>query len=292
MKYASYRSTVVAAQTLADAPFYAKNGSLDVRLASSEEEIHATQALRFKIFYEEMGAVPETRVLKEKRDFDDYDYICDHLLVIDHDRPGGPEVIGTYRLLRQLVAQTHKGFYSAGEYDLSPLMTQTFQQQIGEGRQLLELGRSCVHKDYRTTQTINLLWRGIASYLHQHHIGYMFGCASFPGTNPEDHALPLSYLYHEHLVPDDLYVKAVPDRFMKMNFLDKDSYDRRTALRALPPLIKGYLRLGCFVGDGVVIDAQFNTSDVFILLPVERITKRYSHRYSIEQTANDTPLKA
>jgi len=292
MKYASYRSTVVAAQTLADAPFYAKNGSLDVRLASSEEEIHAAQALRFKIFYEEMGAVPEARVLKEKRDFDDYDYICDHLLVIDHDRPGGPEVIGTYRLLRQVVAQTHKGFYSASEYDLSPLMTQTFQQQIGEGRQLLELGRSCVHKDYRTTQTINLLWRGIASYLHQHHIGYMFGCASFPGTNPEDHALPLSYLYHEHLVPDDLYVKAVPDRFMKMNFLEKEGYDKRMALRALPPLIKGYLRLGCFVGDGVVIDTQFNTSDVFILLPVERITKRYSHRYSIEQTANDTPSEA
>ena len=166
-------------------------------------------------------------------------------------------------------------------------MTQTFQQQIGEGRQLLELGRSCVHENYRTTQTINLLWRGIASYLHQHHIGYMFGCASFAGTDPQAHAVPLSYLYHEHLVPDDLYVKAVPSRYERMNFMDKDSYDSRSALRALPPLIKGYLRLGCFVGDGVVIDAQFNTSDVFILLPVERITKRYSHRYSIEKTAND-----
>lgn len=288
MKYASYRSTVVAAQTLANAPFYAKNGSLDVRLASSEEEIIAAQVLRYKIFYEEMGAIPDTRMLREKRDFDDYDFICDHLLVIDHDKPGGPEVVGTYRLLRQLVAQTHKGFYSASEYDLSPLLSATFQQKIGEGRQLLELGRSCVHKDYRTTQTINLLWRGIASYLQQHHIGYMFGCGSFPGTDPTRHAVALSYLYHEHLVPDDLYVRALPQRFEEMHQLPKDGFDNREALRVLPPLIKGYLRLGCFIGDGAVIDAQFNTTDVFILLPVERITKRYSERYSVEKLANDT----
>ncbi|MFZ5609427.1 MAG: GNAT family N-acetyltransferase [Pseudomonadota bacterium] len=287
MKYASYRSTVVAAQTLANAPFYAKNGSLDVRLASSEEEILAAQALRYSIFYEEMDAIPDARMARARRDVDDYDMICDHLLVIDHDKPGGPRVVGTYRLLRQLVAQAYRGFYSASEYDLTPLLSATFQQRIGAGRQLLELGRSCVHKDYRTAQTINLLWRGIASYLAQHHIGYMFGCASFAGTDPRRHGVPLSYLYHEHLVPDDLYVRALPARHEAMNQLPRDAYDVREALRALPPLIKGYLRLGCFVGDGAVVDAQFNTTDVFILLPVERITRRYSDRYSIERLAND-----
>jgi len=288
MRYSQFRSTVVAAQTLANAPFYAKKGSLDVRVASSEEEIAAAQALRYKIFYGEMNAVPDTRALRERRDIDDYDAICDHLLVIDHDPLGGPQVVGTYRLLRQVVAQQHRGFYSSSEYDLTPLFSTTFQQRIGEGRQLLELGRSCVAREYRTTATINLLWRGIASYLHQHHIGYMFGCASLHGTDPAAHAVPLSYLYHEHLVPEDLYVRALPDRHEDMNRLPADSFDNREALRALPPLIKGYLRLGCFVGDGAVVDAQFNTTDVFILLPVERITRRYSSHFELERLANDT----
>ena len=287
MRYSSFRSTVVAAQTLANAPFYARNGSLDVRLASSEEEIAAAQALRYRIFYEEMAAKPDARMRRDRRDIDDYDAICDHLLVIDHDRAGGPQVVGTYRLLRQIVAQQHRGFYSAGEYDLSPLLTHTFQQKIGAGRQLLELGRSCVDPDYRNIATINLLWRGIASYLAQHHIGYMFGCASFAGTDPAAHAEALSYLYHEHLVPEDLYVRALPDRFEAMNRLVPDAFEAKDALRGLPPLIKGYLRLGCFVGDGAVIDDQFNTTDVFILLPVERITRRYSERYDTARLAND-----
>ncbi|MEM7568598.1 MAG: GNAT family N-acyltransferase [Pseudomonadota bacterium] len=281
-------STLVAADMVADAPVYARSGFLDVRVATSQAEIKAAQALRYKIFYGEMGAVPDRRSRRERRDIDSYDAICDHLLVIDHSDPTRPEVVGTYRLLRQVTAQQHSGFYSAGEYDLTPILSATFQKRIGEGKQLLELGRSCVSKEHRTAATITLLWQGIASYLHQHSIGYMFGCASFAGTTPSDHAMALSYLYHNHLVPDDLGVSALPERFVDMNMLAPDTFDRKLALRALPPLIKGYLRLGCFVGNGAVVDPQFNTTDVFILLPVERITRRYSAKL-FTTSADDAP---
>ncbi|MEX6724572.1 GNAT family N-acetyltransferase [Parapedomonas caeni] len=285
MPYQTIGSTAVAAATLAAAPYIHKAGQLDVRLATSEEEIAAAQALRYQIFYEEMGATPTLPVRAARRDIDDYDSICDHLLVIDHGLDGKPHVVGTYRLLRQVVAQQHRGFYSSAEYDLSPLLGMTFQNRIGEGRQLLELGRSCVAAAYRNNTTINLLWRGIASYLHTNRIGYMFGCASLHGTDPAEHALPLSYLHHHHLVPEDLRVRALPNHYVPMDRLAPGSYDPKDGLRALPPLIKGYLRLGCLIGDGAFVDHQFNTVDVFILLPVERITRRYSERYEVG--AND-----
>lgn len=285
MTYRAFGSTAVAAATLAASPYIHRAGQLDVRLATSEEEIAAAQALRYQIFYEEMGAQPTPAMQATGRDIDDYDSICDHLLVIDHGVDGKPHVVGTYRLLRQVVAMQHRGFYSSGEYDLSPLLGRTFQNRIGEGRQLLELGRSCVAAAYRNNTTINLLWRGIASYLHTNSIGYMFGCASFHGTDPQEHALALSYLYHNHLVPPDLHVRALPDHYVSMDRMPLGSYDPKEALRGLPPLIKGYLRLGCLIGDGAFVDHQFNTVDVFILLPVERITRRYSDRYVV--SAND-----
>lgn len=264
---------------LADAQIYARAGTLDVRVATSQAEITAAQALRYKIFYGEMGAVPDHASKQARRDIDAYDAICDHLLVIDHSVPDAPEVVGTYRLLRQITAQQHSGFYSQSEYDLTPILSTPFQSQIGQGKQLLELGRSCVDVSHRSAATITLLWQGIASYLHQHSIGYMFGCASFAGTDPSAHATALSYLYHTHLVPPDLCVSALPDRFVDMNMMPADALDKKLGLRGLPPLIKGYLRLGCYVGNGAVVDPQFNTTDVFILLPVERITKRYSTKF-------------
>jgi putative hemolysin len=205
--------------------------------------------------------------------------------VIDHGVEGKPRVVGTYRLLRELVARQNRGFYSSSEYDLSPLLTKTFQRRIGEGRQLLELGRSCVHRDYRNLATINLLWRGIASYLTTHNIGFMFGCASLHGTDPAEHAVALSYLYHEHLADESIRVRTLPEHYVPMDLVPRGSYDVKDAIRSLPPLVKGYLRLGCVIGDGGFIDAQFNTVDVVILLPVEQITARYTDRYRI--SAND-----
>lgn len=273
-------STAVAAKLLADAPYIHRSGQLDVRLATSEEEIAAAQALRYQIFYDEMGATPTERMVAARRDIDDYDPVCDHLLVIDHGGDGRPHVVGTYRLLRQVVAQMNRGFYSAGEYDLSPLIAQSVH-----GGQLLELGRSCVAPAYRNNTTITLLWRGIASYLQTHAIGHMFGCASLHGTNPDAHAAELSYLYHFHLAPPELRARSLPEHYVGMDRLPAANIDTRLASKALPPLIKGYLRVGAMIGDGAFVDHQFNTVDVFVVMPVERITRRYAGRF--ELGAND-----
>ncbi|MFC3052036.1 GNAT family N-acetyltransferase [Kordiimonas pumila] len=286
-RYALIRPRVAAAQAMAGAPSYVRQGNLEVRLARSFKEIKAAQKLRYKIFYKEMQAKPDWMSKVSKRDVDPYDAFCDHLLVIDHNKPQKKQVVGTYRLLRQEVAERHEGFYSSQEYDLTALLTKNFREQMGEGRQLLELGRSCVHKDYRATSTINMLWKGIAEYLKEHNIAYMFGCASFEGTDPAAFKEALAYLYHNHLVADDFHVKAHKGQYVPMNTMPSADVDARVARKMLPPLIKGYLRIGCFIGDGAVVDKQFGTTDVFIMLPVEKIAKRYSKHYDLPEEAND-----
>lgn len=247
--------------------------NLSVRLARSEADIAAAQTLRWDVFYGDMGATADERLSVPGLDRDPYDAICDHLLV--EDRAGGePIVVGTYRLLRQSVATRHRGFYTAGEFDLDGFLTSA--DAHGE---LLELGRSCVAPAYRDAGTIQLLWRGIAHYLMTHGISRMFGCASFAGTDPQAHAAPLSYLCHHHLAPNPLRISALADRRVEMAMLPVGSYDPRQAMRLLPPLIKGYLRVGAMVGDGAVIDRQFNTVDVFMVMPVEAIAQRYMSRF-------------
>ena len=280
MGFSMRRATAVPADWLAATPYIHRSGQLDVRLATSEEEIAAAQALRYEIFYDEMGAAPARHMLASKRDIDDYDAVCDHLLVIDHGQDGRPHVVGTYRLLRQVVAQMNRGFYSAGEYDLAPLI-----ETSKTSGQLLELGRSCVAPDYRNNTTITLLWRGIASYLQTHSIGHMFGCASLHGSDPAVHAAELSYLYQQHLAPPGLRARALPEHYVPMDVLTADRFDARAASKALPPLVKGYLRVGAKIGDGAFCDHQFNTTDVFVVMPVERITARYAGRFAVG--AND-----
>ena len=229
MSFAVKQATAVAAHVLANAPHIHRSGQLDVRLATSEAEIAAAQALRYQIFYDEMGAAPSPAMIASRRDIDSYDAICDHLLVIDHGMPGdGPHVVGTYRLLRQVVAQMNHGFYSAGEYDLSPLIAQS-----AEGGQLLELGRSCVAPAYRNNTTITLLWRGIASYLQTHAIGHMFGCASLHGADPKVHAAELSYLYHHHLAPPALRARALAEHYVPMDRMPPLAYDHDHQCRQL-----------------------------------------------------------
>lgn len=242
---------------------------LTVRLAETSADIEAAQRLRWDTFYEELGA----EVAGDMRygiDTDRFDHLCEHLLVED-----AGNVVGTYRLLRQSVAERHGGFYSAQEYSLGEIEARSRRC----GRELLELGRSCVAPAYRDAATIQMLWRGIAHYLARHSIGGMFGCASFPGTDPAAHAQALTYLFHHHLAQADLRAVALPDRRVEMAMLPPGSYDPRQAMRMLPPLIKGYLRVGACVGDGAVIDRQFNTVDVFLFMPVEAITTRYFERF-------------
>jgi putative hemolysin len=263
--------TETASLSPTSAPVDVRSGHLQVRLAESDADIEAAQALRYRVFYEEMGARSTAETAALRRDVDSFDRVADHLLVIDHARDGVGAVVGTYRLIRRSAAARHGGFYSAAEYDISRIAN--FDGEI------LELGRSCVDVSARNRPTMQLLWRGIAAYVAHHEIGVMFGCASLPGVDLEPLALPLSYLYYHHLAPPELRTRALPALHVDMARLAPDAIDPAKALAELPPLIKGYLRLGGFVGDGAVIDRQFNTTDVCIIVKTDLVTDKYSRHY-------------
>ncbi len=257
---------------------FGAGGPLEVRITRDPADIAAAQVLRYQVFYREMAAQPSAAMAAAGRDFDDYDAVCDHVLVLDRRRPAEDAVVATYRLMCRDMAERHHGFYSAGEYDLSVLF-----EGMARSAGLLEVGRSCVHPDYRRSLTIQRLWRGIAGYVLEHDIGYMFGCASLPGTDPAALALPLSYLYHRHLAPPELRVRALPERYVDMNLLPPEVLSSSDVAETLPPLIKGYLRLGAFAGDGAVVDTQFGTTDVFMLLPLERVADRYYNHFDRDE---------
>ena len=257
------------------AKIYGRFGSLEVRLARKKSEIRRAQRLRYKVFYEEMSAIPSALAMLSRRDEDEFDPILDHLLVMDRGdanegrrwRPS--KVVGTYRMLRQEVADRNDGFYTQGEYDIAPLI------RAKPGCKFMELGRSCVLKPYRNKRTLELLWQGVWSYVREHNADVMIGCASFEGTDPAAHAEALSFLYHTALAPEDWRVRAHEHLRVDMNMMPREALNTRAALKALPPLIKGYLRVGAFVGDGAVVDHQFGTTDVFVIMPVKAINTRY-----------------
>jgi putative hemolysin len=258
-------------------------GSLEARLASSAAEVRQAQKLRFQVFYGEMAAKPDPAMALTRRDMDAFDSVCDHLLVIDHDvkvrtlsGQMRPAVVGTYRLLRQDMARRHGGFYTAAEFEIGPLVARHRDLSF------LELGRSCVLKPYRNKRTVELLWQGIWAYVRHHRVDVMIGCASLEGTDPARLALPLSFLHHHASAPVDWHAQPVSGRRVDMNLIPKDAIDTRRALADLPPLIKGYLRLGAHIGDGAVVDHQFGTTDVLIVLPVAAIHPRYIDHFSGE----------
>jgi len=257
---------------------FARRGDLEVRLATTSHEVRASQALRYRVFYREMSARAGARARMTRRDHDHFDRLCDHMLVVDHaaKKRGVPllrgstgRVVATYRLLRQDVAESHDGFYTQDEYDLASLIARH------RDRYFLELGRSCVLKPYRNKPTIELLWHGVWGFIREHRFDAMVGCASLEGTNPDELALPLSFLYHHALAPADWMVHAHPHRHVEMNRIAKEDIDVKRAMKSLPPLIKGYLRLGAVVGDGAVVDHQFGTTDVVVIMPMELINTRY-----------------
>lgn len=252
-------------------------GNLEVRLARSEAEIIASQGLRYRVFYEEMQARPSPEMARERRDSDGFDPHCDHLLVVDLSAGSDPAdyVVGTYRLIRRPAAARQGGFYTASEFDISRI-----EALPGE---ILELGRSCVAPAHRNRPTMQLMWLGISAYVFHYDIAMMFGCASLAGTDVGAMAMPLSYLHHYHLAPESFRACALPARYVDMNLMPKDAINPRHALGELPPLIKGYLRLGGFVGDGAVVDEQFNTIDVCIEVKTDLVTEKYVRHYQRER---------
>ncbi|MGQ0674297.1 MAG: GNAT family N-acetyltransferase [Hyphomicrobium sp.] len=262
---------------------YGRIGTLEVKMARRRSEIAQAQRLRYQVFYEEMSATPGIVARMRRRDQDGYDALCDHLLVVDRAtvRTDGAwtsgrraAVVGTYRVLRQEQAERGVGFYTQGEYDIAPLIRGKSPRY-----RFMELGRSCVLKPYRNKRTVELLWHGLWTYVREHKVDVMIGCASFEGTDPGAHAMALSFLHHHASATADWQCRAHPHLHHRMDLLPKSAVDMKAALKAMPPLIKGYLRLGAMIGDGAVIDRQFGTTDVLIILPVEKIDPRYFEHF-------------
>ncbi len=254
-------------------------GTMEVRLAKGADEILTAQELRYRVFHEELGARAAAAGAQDRLDADRYDDICDHLLVIDTTQERAQDrIVGTYRLMRQEIAQQAGGFYSSDEFELESLVARHPDLRF------LELGRSCVLPEYRSKRTIELLWQGIWAYVNHYGIGVMSGCASFHGTVPAAHAEALSFLAHNCKAEGEWRVKAVGSRWHPMDLMPAEAVNARAALAAMPPLIKGYLRLGARIGDGCVVDRDFGTTDVFVVLPVDAISARYINYYGPEAT--------
>ncbi|WP_077962589.1 GNAT family N-acetyltransferase [Ensifer adhaerens] len=252
--------------------------NLETRLARTASEIDAAQAVRYKVFVEEMKAQVGPEAERRKRDVDSWDAICDHLLVLDTAIEGDSEdqIVGTYRLLRQDVAERSGGFYSSSEFAIDALLARH------PTKRFMELGRSCVLPEYRTKRTVELLWQGNWAYALKYGMDAMFGCGSFPGVVPAEHALALSFLHHNIRARDDWAVSARPELHRTMDLMPAEAINAKKALAALPPLIKGYMRLGAMVGDGAVVDHAFRTTDVLIVLPISNISGRYLNYYGAD----------
>jgi len=249
-----------------------RSGNLGVRLAVGAAEVDAVQALRYRVFYEEMGARADAATAATRRDRDEFDAVADHLVVVDHDLgEGAASIIGTYRLIRRHAAARLGRWYSAAEYDISRILA--FEGEI------LECGRSCVDAAYRTRGSMQLLWGGIAAYIFKHEVAILFGCASLPGTDLDALADQLAYLAANHMAPEAIRPRALPERYVDMMLKDPAAIDVKRTLAVLPPLVKGYLRLGGFVGDGAVIDEQFNTTDVAVLVKTDQVTDKYYRHF-------------
>ena len=240
-----------------------------VKLAETPEELRAAQRLRYAVFVEELGGDGPLVDHDARLECDRFDPYFDHLLLLDEAHEAA--VVGVYRLLRDDQAARAGQFYSEDEYDLRPLRA--------SGRRLMELGRSCLAKSYRGGPGMYHLWNGLGRYVTEHKIEILFGVASFHGTDIARLAQPLSLLHERRLAPEALRVKARAEHFQRMDLVTADALDRRTAMRQVPALIKAYLRLGGYVGEGAFVDHQFNTTDVCLILDTDRLTEKQKGIY-------------
>jgi len=244
-----------------------------VRLARDADEVQAAQHLRYRVFVQELGGDGEMVDHDLQIEADRFDPYFDHLLLLDARRGENvrDQVVGVYRLLSEDGAAKAGQYYSEGEYDLTLLRK--------SGRKLLELGRSCLHPDYRGGTGMMLMWSALSDYAEARGIDLLFGTASFHGTDIDALAPSLSLLHHRHLAPVDIRVRTQESAYQPMNLIPEDQLDRVAAMRNVPALIKGYLRLGGYVGDGAYVDHDFNTTDVFLILDTARIAEATARIY-------------
>lgn len=232
--------------------------ALHYSFARSPSEVMEAQRLRYKVFAEEMGArLPG----HDELDRDGFDAFCEHLLVRDTETG---EVVGTYRILDPQMADEAGGYYSAGEFDLTRLMHLSFS--------MVELGRACVHRDYRNGATISLLWAGLAKFMQKNGYEYLIGCASI-GMADGGHLAASLYesLKDKHLAPAEY--RVFPRCPLPIEALRQD------VPAACPALLKGYLRLGAYICGEPHWDPDFNSADLLVMLPMSRMSRRYAGHF-------------
>jgi len=244
--------------------------AFEVRLVTDPADLEAAQRLRYRVFVQELGADGPMVDHDAGIERDAFDPVFDHLVLIDLNLPRGAHVVGAYRLLRGDVARDLGRFYSEDEYDLAPLRA--------SGRKLLELGRSCLDPAYRGGAAMYHLWHGLADYVTVHGIEILFGVASFPGTDVQALAEPLSYLHRHHLAQPELRLRSRV--YVPMDILPDAAIDRRQAMLETPALIKAYLRLGGCVGDGAYVDHAFGTTDVCLVMDTARMNEKQKAIYA------------
>lgn len=244
-------------------------GRFQVRLARDAADVEAAQRLRYQVFVEELGASASPDA--GGREQDEFDPHCEHLLLVDKTASADANIVGAYRMMAGPAAASGIGFYSATEFDLAPLLARRDE--------CLEVGRTCVAKAYRNGPATQLLWAGLAAYVFQRGVGVLFGCASFHGTDPVPLAQPLSLLHHFHLAPPELRAQANSEYRLDMELMRKEQVDRAEAMRLMPSLIKGYLRLGGFTGEGAYRDDNFGVIDVLLVVDVTRVDEQQRKFY-------------
>lgn len=245
-----------------------------VQAAVNKADLQAAQRLRYDIFVQELGADGPMVDHSARLEQDRFDPFATHLLLRDLSRDPGNNVVGVYRLLSGVAASAAGQFYCEDEYDLTPLRQ--------SGKRLLELGRSCLHRDYRGGAGMMHLWQALSAIVAEQNIDILFGVASFHGTDPDTLAGPLSLLHHRHLAPKNLRVTARGSTAQPMNLIGADRIDRVAALRDTPALIKAYLRLGGVVGDGAFVDHAFNTTDICLILPTDAVGAKQRRMYQAD----------
>ena len=239
----------------------ASQSKLYLAFAQSQDDIKEAQRLRYRVFAEEMGA--RLKGGESGLDQDIYDPFCEHLLVRDGDTG---EVVGTYRILTPDQAKKIGGFYSAGEFDLTRLL------HLSE--RMVEVGRSCVHPDYRNGAAISLLWSGLAKYMLTRGYEYLMGCAS---VSMADGGHAAASLYN-HLKVDNL--SPIEWRVFPRFALPLDKLNGGSSEPApLPPLLKGYLHAGAYICGDPAWDPDFNTADFLVLLPMSKVNRRYARHF-------------
>lgn len=224
-------------------------------LAHSEEEVRAAQRLRYQVFAEELGAQLDSRIAGHDSDL--YDPFCEHLLVRETD---SDRVVGTYRILSPSAARKVGQYYSESEFSITRL------QHLRS--RMVEVGRSCIHPDFRGGAVIALLWSGLADYMVRNNYEYLIGCASIGMADGGHNAANVfNEIAEKQMAPIEYHV------FPKYPLPVEHLANRQPAL--IPPLIKGYLRAGAWVCGSPAWDPDFNTADLLLLLPLSRLNPRY-----------------